>query len=1047
MTKLPRTTGFRQFMRKLDELSMWTSLPSDHDLPQEAANILSFMPNDSAQKAALVWMLTKGLHDAAAGRHELAKLAGQRLGRHVYDHEIFSSAAHQADPKLGDLYQKELLPLWQEKLEPRHIPVTHGTKELHIDLQDLNKLLQANGLEPFTFGGHNGMIEHIEDGDWAPPFAVHSPIPGDHHLRNGIDLSNPEKMYDERTGKHFYRFGSQKDPSDRFTPPSEPASYDAKIQTMRQLSAVEIEKILKGAAHSTKINPKTFQWLTSNQHRMDAKTVGDGTKWDKVTGTDVDKVTNSTALSSMGFPNKGGGEDWVEAESPEEKEALKHIVYNGMKAINDKKRDLWKKSNRTTYHGYDPTGEKEPWDENDMQKMLSDIFNHPRRPSDLSIYRKADDPLVVRLVKNFYANKTVTGPKTNERNYRATKEFLDYGIPVTPADKIPNRLVQAVYRYMKDVPYGEFMKEPVYGQKSVDLEKDILSQGYKPTGDMNNASSMRFQRGAGDYIIADKSGDNQWQIRTVVSHNPVDKEKWQGAPLLVRGGRFGLGDRLSVPVAPEVRQSIQKDMQRNPHKFGDTDAGGGLLTSVKEGAKAGVALAFKFLQVSNKFDRQAIASRHKPENYYGAAWEALANVMGSFMYKYGDPLNHWSREPRAADDQKSIYSILAKHGVEDKNAADQYVKKFYELIRQKKEPEVGPDFPPNVMQAFLENGYNWRVNYMANKVSQAVAQAVATDAKNKSNQETVGKGGDTMDRMAQTTASDNDARISQVMDNPGKGKIYKKTGDQDAFQKVQAFDPNAVELKLPERQKISAPFVNHRSATNPQYFQGDAWYKKRYDFTLRKLNAAGFTDPVQAIEGAISANFDGSLNGERGAGAVDAIGDYIAEFFNNSLHHKMTDQELDQIAHIFHDFLVVPTAPHNLRTLASQFGADIDGPLQKLSSAMPKSLKDRILERFSQRKSQQTTATPVAAPAQQPQQPQQPTAPMSRYSSDDDDFDAMPSVQFSGQTYSSPQQYAQALAAARGTPQEHGLRQAGVNSGHPAYQQHAQPGSFYGTKG
>jgi hypothetical protein len=1046
MTKLPKLPGFRHFMRKFDELSMWTSLPSDHDLPQEAANILSFMPGDSAQKAALVWMLTKGLYDATAARHQLAKYASQKLGRHVYDHEVFSSAAHEADPKLGELYKQELLPLWQEKLEPKHIPVPHGTSEQHIDLKDLNQLLQKHGLEPFTFGGTNGLIEHIENGDWAPPFAIHSPIPGEHHLRNGIDLSNPEQLHDERTGKHFYRFGSQKDPSDRFTPPSEPASYDAKIQTMRQFSGVEIDKILNGAAHDPNINPKTLHWLAANRQNFDKRVVGDKDETRPVGALGTPKVKNSTALANMGFTNKGGGEDFVEAESPEEKEQLKQIVLKGMNIINNQKKDLWGRGNRTTYHGYDSSGEKEPWTEQDMQKMLNDIFNHPRRPSDLSIYRKANDPLVERLVKGFYNGKTVSGPKTNDRNYRATKEFLDFGLPATPKDQIPARLVQAIRHYMKDVPYQDFVKKPVYGEQPVDLEKEIIGQGYKPVGDTTNASSMRFQRGAGDYIIAHKGGNGQWFIRTVVSHEPAEKEKWEGAPLILRSGRFGVGDRLVVPVSPEKRDSIQKDMQRAPQKYGDSDVGGGLLASVKDGAKAGVGLAFKFLQVSNKFDRQAVASRHKPEEYYGTAWGALSNIMGSYMYKYGDPLNHWSKEPRNPEDAKSIYSIMAKHGVQDKAAVDHYLKKFDEYIRHKKEPEAGPDFPPNVIEALLENGYHWRVNYMANRVSQAVAQAIASDAKNKSNQETVGKGGDTLDRMAQTTAGDNQARVDQQQGDPqGKGKIFKKGGDQDAFTKVQAFDPSKVELTLPERSKVSLPFINHRRAKNPQYFEGDAWYKKRYDFTTNKLNASGMVNPVQAIDSAISANFNGNLDNERGAGAIDAIGDFIAEFFNQKLHHKMTDQDLDQIAAIFNNFLK-PHAPHSIVSLGRQFGSDVIEPATQISM-LPNELGRRVMQRAGEHTDRQTTVTPTNVPAPVQQPAAQPTAPMSRYSSDDDDFDTLPApVQFAGQSYHTPDQYAKALAASRGTPQEHGLRQAGMNSSHPAYQQHAQQGSFLGRK-
>ena len=279
------------FQSRLAEMSMGQSTNQSYKLPDSATWLISFMPDPNAQKLALMWLMGKGLFEAAQNRHKLAQIATQELGRHIYDHEVFSEKAHKAIPELGQLYEQKLKPMWDQQLEPKQIGFRRGTTERFIDIPSLNKFIEQQGLPPFSFGGTNGLLEWLEDGagKWAQRFSSGSPFAsGEHHERDGLDLSNPEFVKDAATGSHYYRFGSNPDVNTKFMPPHNEAGADEHLRTMDMISGDKIKEALDGGQSS--LPPQTLSWLQRRKPDLIQDTeIGLGTRTKAVAGNDDGK--------------------------------------------------------------------------------------------------------------------------------------------------------------------------------------------------------------------------------------------------------------------------------------------------------------------------------------------------------------------------------------------------------------------------------------------------------------------------------------------------------------------------------------------------------------------------------------------------------------------------------------------------------------------------------------------------------------------------------------------------------------------------------------
>jgi hypothetical protein len=1026
---------FRDFF---NEMSLRHSIVEPHPMPQSAANVLSFMPNDSAQKAALVWMLNKGIYDATRGRHKLAEIASKKLGRHVDDLEIFSQAAHQADPQLANLYNTELKPLWDSQLEPKKIPILDGDDETYVNLGDLNKTLQTAGKSPFSFGGYNGLLEFLENGKWSKPIALHTPTKGkDYHLRHGLDLSNPEFLHDKTTGKYFYRFGSQTDPEDRYMPPHDPSSYGSFLDNMHIMSSREIQKVLNNK--ESNVSPEFQQWIQNNRDKIINREIAN-----------ANDSSTSTAKTNMNFATRGTGRAaYIDAANQNDFDNLQKIVLLGIQEVNKDKKQAYKGGSRKTATGYDSNPEFAPWTEEHIQKMMKEIFHHGKG---LKVAWKATDPLVKELVHGFYRQQHGRGWKQgdmNDRNYRLVKQFIDKGLPLfkQQSNDVPEDLIKTIRYYSKDVPYQDFMKKPKYDKVTIDLQKDILDQGYQmpPGKSLENDWSIRFQKGSGEYIIADKSQDGTWTARKVVSEDPAKNQNWTGAPIIVQSGNFPSNRAIVAEVDPETRKHINHSFMNSPETYGDKVNKKGFPASIDQAVKTGRAKAFQYFGISN----DDIRKKYSDEQLLGLAWEAMQKLYGTYAFKFGDPEGRFSKKD-VNDTKYNIYTTLAKHGVEDKQQATDYVKTFYSFIDSGKEPRVSPSFPQNVYDAFLENGWWWRAMQAGLVVANKLSKEIQSSFRQRSNQEIQGSDGKNIDTLSQSSEDEqkqglaNRAKFATGEEEGGKGGRIKKISGQDQFTSVKPDDilGNA-EIRNREQENASAldnVFSKTSIAKNNSRSDAGSSYGIRYRFTQKLLNNMQ-GNPSQSIHAALERTIgSGASDPERNTASIDAIGDFLG----NSVNTAVQEKDVNNLANLLVTF-IVPKSDNYLAKFCTpsqkpeteQFLRKMFDRAKDLPPNFQQELGKKMME-IQDRKVPATVTPPQAAPTQQPQ------PAMAAWSSDDivdtkPNLTMHPPLRVGSHVFNSPEEFKKMLNMARGSKHEPVLRNAALASKNPAYTRLLEP--------
>ena len=157
------------------------------------ASLLTFL-DKKLQTPVLSWIFGKGLMQASKAREELLKKVKIEIGKnsiksemardmsHIiqkqgndYDENItsrdlFSPEAWKKNKELGKVKidGMGIHEYYSEKLEPKEMIIEIGTKgkKYTIDLKKLKKTAEENGLQPFEYGGFNGLIQFIDEGSW-----------------------------------------------------------------------------------------------------------------------------------------------------------------------------------------------------------------------------------------------------------------------------------------------------------------------------------------------------------------------------------------------------------------------------------------------------------------------------------------------------------------------------------------------------------------------------------------------------------------------------------------------------------------------------------------------------------------------------------------------------------------------------------------------------------------------------------------------------------------------------------------------------------------
>jgi len=182
-------------------------------LPTAASDFAGVMPNNNLAGQALMWILEEGLYEALYKRQRFAERAAAEmrniLGNDAYrqafgadglkEDAVYSPKVMQAVPAYAEWFQNNYNP---EDLEPtspmlldvgdRYIRVS--PKEVNEFIGKLNQEYNELGvqLQPLSFSGPKGLIEHIEDGPWAQKERLGSTMNPSHLTKHGVDLSGLE---------------------------------------------------------------------------------------------------------------------------------------------------------------------------------------------------------------------------------------------------------------------------------------------------------------------------------------------------------------------------------------------------------------------------------------------------------------------------------------------------------------------------------------------------------------------------------------------------------------------------------------------------------------------------------------------------------------------------------------------------------------------------------------------------------------------------------------------------------------------------------------
>ena len=208
-------------------------------------NLLTFIPGRQLRARALSWITTEGLMQASRGRnklfllvkpeleklqntilpmtgahgiknqqpsqkvagvHEMARNVIGNWGRDPEDdftvHDLFSKEAWARMPILKQVKidGKGILEYYFETFEPKEIVLEKNdlkNGKYAIDLTRIYSKIQEAGLRPFSFGGFDGYIQYVENGDWLEDHekrAAFSP-----NKQFGFDLT-PEKRFSKSAG-------------------------------------------------------------------------------------------------------------------------------------------------------------------------------------------------------------------------------------------------------------------------------------------------------------------------------------------------------------------------------------------------------------------------------------------------------------------------------------------------------------------------------------------------------------------------------------------------------------------------------------------------------------------------------------------------------------------------------------------------------------------------------------------------------------------------------------------------------------------------------
>jgi len=134
------------------------------ELPRSVNNFLNMVPPEH-RTIVLKWIITKGMRQASVARRFVTQKYSKQYGLDIGQDQLFSQRSYENDPKLDALKNQIEQDWFDQDMEPRYIDIRGHARR--IDAYQINAHLEEMGLEPMYFGGSNGLLEKIEQGEWV----------------------------------------------------------------------------------------------------------------------------------------------------------------------------------------------------------------------------------------------------------------------------------------------------------------------------------------------------------------------------------------------------------------------------------------------------------------------------------------------------------------------------------------------------------------------------------------------------------------------------------------------------------------------------------------------------------------------------------------------------------------------------------------------------------------------------------------------------------------------------------------------------------------
>jgi len=272
---------FRGLLSERRHYMRYSSIPNDtFPIPMPVMNVLN-MISPSLHGRVLAWIFTEGLRQTLVKRREFAKYVSAYLSKQsgqpvdVPQDGVFSEAALEQIPGLANIID-ELEKEWLVRYEPRTITLPgrsgNAAQIVAIDLRDINALLLRQGKTPLYFGGRNGLIEYIEQGNWREHPIHKNPEFGKQGINLSLDEGSDGLREDPETGRKFFCFGLDADPQGSgetrspcsFQPPMYSSHWSKRLDFSEKVSSEMLKQVVDVVSQGGSIDDlelPEIEWL------------------------------------------------------------------------------------------------------------------------------------------------------------------------------------------------------------------------------------------------------------------------------------------------------------------------------------------------------------------------------------------------------------------------------------------------------------------------------------------------------------------------------------------------------------------------------------------------------------------------------------------------------------------------------------------------------------------------------------------------------------------------------------------------------------------